>query len=223
MITTSPKRRFCAYMRVSTRKQADENTIENQRRAIEYWLNVHTDVEIEKDAWYEETASAFKDRGRFNTMREKIKHHGYDGLIIAKLSRVGRSVKQLIEVVEEMHAASVDLVVVNDNIDTTTPQGRLFFTILAAFNEYEAAIIRERTAEGRQRAKDEGRSLGGPKRKRLEDITDKKPPTGKQLAEYYQNGFGLNRLAKLYGVSRNTMRARLVEIGIVIRKARGVK
>jgi DNA invertase Pin-like site-specific DNA recombinase len=214
------KLRLAAYLRVSTKKQEQENTIENQRRAISEYLKYNRNLEMIEE-FADDGISAFKDRPKFNELMSRI--DDFDGIIIAKLSRIGRSTRQLLEIVDNFKKKKKQLVVVGDKIDTSTPLGEFFFTVLAAFNQYEASLIKERMNEGLKRYISEGGKLGRV-RKRLEDITDGKPPTDKQLKEYYiKFGFGLNKLSKLYKVSRNTMKTKLIEIGIVIRKPKGVK
>jgi len=211
------KLEFAAYMRVSTEQQKTDNTIENQRRAIEGFLSYHDEIEIVK--WYGDNGvSAFKDRPDYDLMMKNIDK--YDGIIIAKLSRIGRRTAQLLDIVKMLNEKRKQLIVVNDNIDTTNAQGTFFFTILAAFNEYEASLIRERMSEGRKKYTDNGGVLGR-KRKMLEDIRDRTRPKDKELIDLYNTGYGLARLANLYGVSRNTMRTKLLEIGITLRKPRG--
>jgi len=211
------KLRLAAYLRVSTKKQEQENTIENQRQTINNYLRFHDNMVIVEE-FADDGISAFKERPKFNEMLNRIDE--FDGVVIGKLSRIGRSTKNLLQLVDDFKEKKKELIVVGDNIDTTTPQGKLFFILLAAFNEYEAALIKERMNEGLRRFISNGGKLGR-STKRLEDITNKKPPTNKQLAEYYQNGFGLTKLAKLFGVSRNTIKARLIEIGVKIRKPKG--
>lgn len=219
MTDNQKKLRLAAYLRVSTKKQEQEDTIENQRISIRRFLEYHDNMKIIKE-FPDDGVSAFKDRPRFNEMMSRLDE--FDGVIVAKLSRIGRSTKELLQLVDDFKVKKKELIVVGDNIDTTTAQGEFFFTILAAFNKYEAALIKERMNEGMRRYLANGGKVGM-KRKRLEDIVDKKPPTDKQLKDYYEKGLGLTKLAKLYGVSRNTIKAKLIEIGVTIRRPKGVK
>lgn len=85
-----------------------------------------------------------------------------DTLVVWKLGRLGRSVKGLIELTEALQARKVGFKSLTENIDTTTPQGRLFFHIIAAFAQMERDLIRERTRVGLTAARARGR-LGGRK------------------------------------------------------------
>ena len=89
--------------------------------------------------------------------------HG-DTLVTVKLDRIGRSVANLVEVVGQLRDAGVELVVLDQNIDTRTPSGKLLFHMLAAIAEFERDLIIERTKDGQaavRRAGNLRRSLGG--------------------------------------------------------------
>lgn len=219
MDSENEKLRLASYLRVSTKKQEKEGTIDNQRMIINNYITYHDNLEIIEE-FPDDGKSAFKDRPKFNEMISRLDE--FDGVIITKLSRIGRSTKQLLQIMTDFKDKNKVFIVINDPIDTTTAQGKLWFTILAAFNEYEAALIKERMDEGLRRYIENGGKVGN-KRKLLEDIVNGKSSTNKQLVEYYQNGLGLAKLAKLYKVSRNTIKTRLIELGVTIRKPKGVK
>jgi DNA invertase Pin-like site-specific DNA recombinase len=83
-----------------------------------------------------------------------------DVLVIVRLDRIGRSVKNLIEVVNGLGSRAVDLQVLDQAIDTTTPGGRLVFHVLASIAEFERDLIRERTRDGLEAARARGRHGG---------------------------------------------------------------
>jgi DNA invertase Pin-like site-specific DNA recombinase len=80
-----------------------------------------------------------------------------------KLDRLARSVHHLVAMVREFEALGVDLVVLDQTIDTTTPAGRLLFHVLAAISEFERDLIRDRVLAGLKRAKAQGVRLGRPR------------------------------------------------------------
>ncbi len=83
-----------------------------------------------------------------------------DQLVITKLDRLGRSLKNLIELSEKLQAQGVALVVLDQGIDTSTPVGRMFFHILGAIAEFEHSLMVERTKEGLEAARARGRTGG---------------------------------------------------------------
>ncbi|MFJ2961149.1 recombinase family protein [Streptomyces collinus] len=85
-----------------------------------------------------------------------------DEFVITKLDRLGRSLKNLIELSEQLHERGVNLVVLDQAIDTSTPSGRMFFHILGAVAEFERALTAERTRDGLAAARARGR-VGGRK------------------------------------------------------------
>jgi DNA invertase Pin-like site-specific DNA recombinase len=83
-----------------------------------------------------------------------------DQFVITKLDRLGRSLKNLIELSEQLQQQGVSLVVLDQGIDTSTPVGRMFFHILGAIAEFEHSLMVERTKEGLEAARARGRQGG---------------------------------------------------------------
>ena len=83
-----------------------------------------------------------------------------DQLVVTKLDRLGRSLEHLIELSSSSRSAAVDLVVLDQGIDTSTAVGRLFFQIIGAIAEFEHALMSERTMDGLAAARARGRTGG---------------------------------------------------------------
>lgn len=83
-----------------------------------------------------------------------------DQLVITRLDRLGRSLEHLLELSAALHAQKVDLVVLDQGIDTSTAVGRMFFQILGSIAEFEHALMSERTRDGLQAARARGRTGG---------------------------------------------------------------
>ena len=86
-----------------------------------------------------------------------------DEVIIESLSRLGRSTKDLLNLIEEWNSQGVKLVSLKESIDTTTPTGKLLTTVLSAISQFERDITVQRTNEGLQAARARGRKGGRPK------------------------------------------------------------
>jgi len=84
-----------------------------------------------------------------------------DQLIVTRMDRLARSVRDLIAVADRVAAAGASLAVLDQGVDFSTPHGRMFLQILGAVAEFERALIRERQASGIAAARRAGRSLGG--------------------------------------------------------------
>lgn len=83
-----------------------------------------------------------------------------DTLIIYKIDRLGRSTKQLVNIMSELQERGINLISIKENIDTSTPMGKVIFTILSAIAELEADYISERTKEALAILKENGVRLG---------------------------------------------------------------
>jgi DNA invertase Pin-like site-specific DNA recombinase len=132
-----------------------------------------------------------------------------DVLVITKLDRIGRSLINLIDVVNLLGSRGVDLVVLDQGIDTTTPNGKLLFHILGALAEWEASMISERTIEGLAAAK---ARHGGKLPGRGPSLSPDKIAIAKELfANRETNGMSAARIAEVVGCSRATLYRHLGE------------
>ncbi|MGH0427653.1 recombinase family protein [Bacillus pretiosus] len=135
-----------AYIRVSTVEQ----NLEQQKALLEkYGI----------DRWYEEKASA-KDtnRPKFQEMMDWVREG--DTIYIRDFSRLARSTQDLLNITTELREKGVHLVSDKENIDSSTPQGKLMLTMLAAINEFERENLLERQREGIAIAKEKGKYKG---------------------------------------------------------------
>lgn len=85
-----------------------------------------------------------------------------DTFVVFKLDRLARSTKQLLLLMDEFESKNINFVSIENHIDTSTPMGKFFFTIMGAFSEMEANLIRERVLSGLDAAKKKGTVLGRP-------------------------------------------------------------
>ena len=144
------------YARVSTLDQEPENQLQELRRYVEargWTAREYVDHGI----------SGAKDkRPALDELVRDAKRRRFDVLVCWKLDRlgVGRNLKHLITLLDELAALGIAFVSLGEGIDATTPAGKLQFHILAAIAEFERARLRERTIAGLQRAKAQGSDWG---------------------------------------------------------------
>lgn len=121
-----------------------------------------------------------------------------DQIVVTKLDRLGRSLENPIELSKQFQGRGVDLVVLDQGIDTSTAVGRMFFQILGAIAEFEHALMSERTMDGPAAARARGRTDGQ---------KPKLGPRQMQLAqEMYDSGdYTLQQIADELGVTRPTI------------------
>jgi DNA invertase Pin-like site-specific DNA recombinase len=127
-----------------------------------------------------------------------------DQLVVTKLDRLGRSLEHLIALSTQLQARGVDLVVLDQGIDTSTAVGRMFFQILGAIAEFEHALMSERTLDGLEAARARGRTGGqkpklGPRQVRMaRQMYD-------ELGEDGKRRYTVAQIADEFGVTRPTI------------------
>lgn len=184
------------YIRVSTHKQ----DLETQREEV---LKYCKFKELEIVRVFEDIASGknIQDRKAYNEMAALIlaNPQGVEAIVIWKLDRIGRSIRDLINISDTLQAHNIGLIAITSNIDTTTKEGRLFFYMMSAIAEYERELIMERTQVAISAAKKKGKVCNRPKKPL--DIT-----TIKTLKA---QGVPISEIARQMKVSRKTIYERL--------------
>ncbi len=136
------------YARVSTTEQSLNRQVDQL-----------TAVGCER-IYQEKVSGAKTDRPELARLLDALREG--DVVIVTELSRLGRTVKGLVELVENIHQIGADIKSLKESIDTTTPTGKMVFTVMAAVSEMERDLICERTAEGLKAARARGRKGGRP-------------------------------------------------------------
>src|SRR5213592_992523 len=146
--------RDALYARISTLDQEPENQLQALRRyvAARGWARGL--------AYVDRGVSGAKDkRPALDTLLGDARRRKFDVLVCWRLDRLGRNLRHLVTLIEDLQALGIPFVSLGEGIDCTTPAGRLQLHILAALAEFERGRIRERVLAGLKRAKAHGRRL----------------------------------------------------------------
>ena len=179
-----------AYVRVSTVEQ-------NEARQLE----ALSKYQIEE--WYQEKVSA-KDTKRPELQRMLKFVRAGDTVYIHDFSRIARSTKDLLDIVEQLTTKGVHLVSNKENIDTSTPTGKLMLTMIGAINEFERENLLERQREGIAIAQREGKYTG---RKKIENL----PNFDKYYSMYKSREINKTELAAKLKITMPTLNRILKE------------
>jgi DNA invertase Pin-like site-specific DNA recombinase len=172
--SASARTRVAIYARVSTLKEQDP---EMQLRELrEYAMRRGWEAVDE----YTDRASGSKDsRPELNRMVADAHLCRFDAVLVWKIDRFGRSLKHLVNAIADLSAYNVAFVSLRDNIDLSTPAGRLMFQIIGAMAEFERSLIQERVrAEKFKHVFDYGSTLNGHIKA---DISKARPPPTEEL------------------------------------------
>jgi len=188
--------RVALYARVSTTDKG-QNPEMQLRELREY---------VRNRGW--ETVSEFCDHGvsgskesrpQLNRLLAGARVRKFDGVLVWKLDRFGRSLKHLVNSLAEFESLGITFVSLRDGFDLTTPSGRAMFGMIAVMTEFERSLIRERVRAGLAHAKAKGKRLG-------------RAPAVVDLGAAHKLravGLGLRGTAKQMGISVNTLRKAL--------------
>ncbi|WP_431072112.1 recombinase family protein [Microbacterium phyllosphaerae] len=184
-MTTSSTARTFGYVRVSTRRQ----TVDQQMDAL-------LAAGVPADNIYGDVISGAKwDRDGLSSLR-KLMRSG-DTLVVVALDRLGRSLSEMVKLLEWIVSEGIELRSLREGIDLTTPTGRMLAGIFASLAEYERALILERAEAARDAARARGRQVGRPKSMTAEQIEKARALLAADWSRV--------RVAKELGVSRASL------------------
>ena len=171
------------YARVSTRSQELSRQLD--------LLNEHNCNEILPEKMRGTKANS----SQLNRLKDKLRPD--DTVIVESFSRLGRSTKDLIDLVNYFEEHNVKLISLKENFDTVTPQGRLMMTVFQAFSQFERDLIVERTKEGLKSARARGRKGG-------------RPPVNQRDIEraiklYKSEEYSVKEIVEMTGISKSTL------------------
>jgi len=182
-------KRIVIYARVSTSQQTCENQL-NELRVVADRAGYQIVAEF-----VDEGISGSKgrqNRPALDQMLKECTRRRFDLVMCWDISRLGRSVQNLIEIMNELQSLRVDLFFLQQGMDTSTASGRMMFSVFGALAEYERELIRERVLAGQARAKAAGVKFGRPK-----TITENTRETVRLLRD---QGIGIRKIARTLGI-----------------------
>lgn len=190
--------KIAIYARVSTKLQTEDNQL-IRLRAIAQARGY--DVVAE---YHDKASGADANRPALDKMLRDAKSGKFERILATKLDRLARSVINLTELVGNLEKWGVGLELLDQPIDTTTPSGRLTYTILSAVAEFERELIVDRTNDGLERARRQGKTLGRPKTQfspyqveKLERILAEDPTISIRALHAHFEGIGRTRFSEL--------------------------
>ena len=183
-------KKIAIYARVSTVDQECTMQLEECRRYCRQrgWEVAAEYVDIGE-------SGGARNRPQLDVMMAKVRQRKYGAVVVYRYDRFARSVAQLVLTLDELRAADVDFVSIHEAVDTSTPAGRVMFTILAAFAEFERETIRMRVKSGIDNARKNGVRIG-----RAPKTWDRH--RAKAMVE---SGMSIRKAAKELGISSTTL------------------
>ena len=187
-------KKVAIYARVSTDKQTCDNQLIELRAVAERCG--YTIVQEFVDAGIS-GAKGRADRPALDAMMKASNQRKFDMILVWSIDRLGRSLQNLVELLNDLQSMRVDLMFLQQGMDTSTSSGRMMFSIFGALAEFERNLIRERVVAGQNRAKARGVKMGRPSK-----MNDGLRSAIQLLRE---NGMGIKQIAKEVGVGVGTV------------------
>ena len=149
--------RAALYARVSTDRQSTENQLRELRQAAERlgWVVVGEFIDHGISG-----AKGRKDRPQLDALLKGVARKDFDIVASWSVDRLGRSLIDLVNMLQELHSTGVDLYLHQQGINTTTPAGKALFGMMSVFAEFERGMIQERVRAGMARARSNGTKSG---------------------------------------------------------------
>jgi DNA invertase Pin-like site-specific DNA recombinase len=136
-----------------------------------------------------------QDRPALDSLMKSATQRKFDMIMCWSIDRLGRSLQNLVEILNEMQSMKIDMFFLQQGMDTTTPSGRMIFSVFGAIGEFERNLIRERVIAGQKRAVANGVKIGRPSKmndgmRSAIKLLREKGMSIKQIAKQLQVGIG---------------------------------
>jgi DNA invertase Pin-like site-specific DNA recombinase len=192
--------RAAVYARVSTTNHGQDVTM--QTRELEQFVQVRGWQLV--DSYLDIGISGSKDkRPQLDRLMADAHRRRFDVVIVWKFDRFARSVSHLLRALETFNALGIGFVSLSESLDTSTPAGKMVFTVLGAVAELERSLICERVRAGLRNARAKGKRLGRPKT--VLDVA--------KIARLRAQGRSWRKIARAVGCSAKTCRRSLAKTG----------
>jgi DNA invertase Pin-like site-specific DNA recombinase len=135
------------------------------------------------------------DRAQYQALLAAARQRQIDVVLVWRYDRFARSTQALVQALNEFHSLGVDFISSQENIDTTTPQGEMIFTVMASLAQFESALMSERVKAGMARARAQGKRIS-------------RPPIPQEvqgrIADLYRQGVSMHQISKKLGIGYST-------------------
>lgn len=159
----STGKRAALYARVSTKKDEQENALGASIERLEDYARARG-FRVEHVLKDRLSGTVAADRKDYQRLRDLVRKRLVDVVVSTKLDRIARSLKELMAFFEEARHVGVEIILVDQSIDTGSATGELLFQVLGAVAQFESALIRDRIARGLETARHRGHHLGRPRK-----------------------------------------------------------
>ena len=191
-------KRVALYARVST-NNGHQNPEMQLAELREYCARRGLEI---ADEYVDNGVSGDKERRpHLDRLLADCRRRSVDAVVVYRYDRFARSLRQLVNALEEFRSLGIDFISLHQGVDTSTPNGRLVFGIFASIAEFERELIRDRVKSGLAAAKAKGKRLGRPRK-----VVD-----SERIASMRGQGISWRRIADELGVGVATVHARLAD------------
>jgi DNA invertase Pin-like site-specific DNA recombinase len=185
------QKRTAIYARVSTDDKRQDP--ETQLMQLREYARVRELEVVEEFVDYATGTS--EERGSYRRLLEAVRKRRVDVVLVWRYDRFARSTQALVNALKEFQSRGVDFISYQENVDTTTPQGELVFSIMASLAQFESSLISERVKAGMARAKAQGKRCSRP------SIPEE---TRREIDRLWRQGLSINQIRKRLDIGYGT-------------------
>jgi len=187
-----PQKRMAIYARVSTVDKGQDP--ETQLLVLREYAARRACVMVGEYVDY--ASGTREDRPQYQALLSAARRRQFDIVLVWRYDRFARSTQALVQALKEFQSLGVDFISYQENIDTTTPQGEMIFTVMASLAQFESTLMSERVKAGMARAKAQGKRIS-------------RSPIAQgmqvRIAELHAQGISLHQISKQLGLGYGTV------------------